>query len=224
VALLLAWFVPETAPAAAGGARPTEIGTRSRPRLVHPAGLFPGFVVLLGLSGMAYFLTFVPLYVRTIGMDAATLPLAEYGLIVVALRLLGARLPDRMGAVALSGSALVASAAGLGVIAALPNPVGLVIGTAVFAVGVAFVMPALLSLAVSRVPADERGTVVGTATLFIDVSFGIAPVVLGGVAQLGGYSLGFLVSAIVSGLGAVLLVVGSGRDRPVTTPAATLRE
>jgi predicted MFS family arabinose efflux permease len=223
VALLLAWFVPETAPAAAESG-PTEIGARTRPRLIHPAGLFPGFVVLLGLSGMAYFLTFVPLYVRTIGMDAATLPLAEYGLIVVALRLLGARLPDRMGAVALSGSALVASAAGLGVIAALPNPVGLVIGTAVFAVGVAFVMPALLSLAVSRVPADERGTVVGTATLFIDVSFGIAPVVLGGVAQLGGYSLGFLVSAIVSGLGAVLLVVGSGRDRPVTTPAATLRE
>jgi MFS family permease len=223
VALLLAWFVPETAPAAAESG-PTEIGARTRPRLIHPAGLFPGFVVLLGLSGMAYFLTFVPLYVRTIGMDAATLPLAEYGLIVVALRLLGARLPDRMGAVALSGSALVASAAGLGVIAALPNPVGLVIGTAVFAVGVAFVMPALLSLAVSRVPADERGTVVGTATLFIDVSFGIAPVVLGGVAQLGGYSLGFLVSAIVSGLGAVLLVVGSGRDRPATTPAATLRE
>ena len=221
IALVLAWFVPETAPgASAGSERSTD--ERTSPRLYHPAGLFPGFVILLGLSGMAYFVTFVPLYVRTIGMDAATLPLAEYGLIVVALRILGARLPDRIGAVALSGSALAASAIGLLVVAAAPNPVGLVIGTGIFAVGVAFIMPALLSLAVSRVPADERGTVVGTATLFIDVSFGIAPVVLGAVAQIGGYSAGFLAAAIVSGLGAVLLILGSRRRAPIATPAATL--
>ena len=222
VALVLAWFVPETAPRASPGGPGSGSTERTRPRLLHPAGLFPGFVILLGLSGMAFFLTFVPLYVRTIGMDAATLPLAEYGLIVVALRLLGARLPDRIGAVALSGSALAASAIGLTVVAAAPNPVGLVIGTAIFAVGVAFIMPALLSLAVSRVPPDERGTVVGTATLFIDVSFGIAPVALGAVAEIGGYSAGFFVAALVSGLGAVLLVVGSRRGGPVATPAATL--
>jgi len=34
-------------------------------------------------------------------------------------------------------------------------------GTFVFAVGVAFIMPALLSLAVARVPPTERGTVAG---------------------------------------------------------------
>jgi hypothetical protein len=98
---------------------------------------------------------------------------------------------------------------------------GLVIGTALFAVGVAFIMPALLSLAVSRVPAGERGTVVGTATLFIDVSFGIAPVVLGAVAQLGGYALGFVVAGVVSLLGAVLLALGS-RPGPVPSRDATL--
>ncbi len=215
VALVLAWFVPETAPVREAGA------SRVRPRLIHPAGVFPGVVILLGLSGMAYYLTFLPLYVRTIGVDGASLPLAEYGLIVVGLRLVGARLPDRLGAVALSGSALLASAAGLAIIAAVPTLIGLLVGTALFAFGVAFIMPALLSLTVSRVPPAERGTVVGTATLFLDVSFGFAPAVLGLVAEAGGYPLGFFVAGLVSVLGCVLLVAGS-RPRPRAPRAATL--
>jgi MFS family permease len=104
------------------------------------------------------------------------------------------------------------------VIAVFGSLAGLLIGTALFAFGVAFIMPALLSLTVSRVPADERGTVVGTATLFIDVSFGIAPVVLGAVADAGGYPLGFVVAGAVSAVGCVLLVVGS-RERPRQQPA-----
>lgn len=218
----LAWVVPETAPPAAASPSSESGGaSRVRPRLIHPAGLFPGFVILLGLSGMAYYLSFIPLYVRTIGLDAATIPLAEYGLIVVVLRIVGARLPDRVGAVALSGSALAASAVGLGLIAVVQTLPGLLIGTALFAFGVAFIMPALLSLAVSRVPPEETGTVVGTASLFIDVSFGIAPVALGAVAQAGGYPLGFLVAGFVSLLGCLLLVSG-GSPGPFRRRAATL--
>jgi MFS family permease len=226
VSLGLAWFVPETAPGrardATDAAAPGPARPRPRPRLVHPAGLFPGLVIFLGMSGMAYFLTFLPLYARTIGLDGAGLPLALYGLIVVVLRLAGARLPDRIGAVRLSGSALAGSALGLVIVATLPTLPGLLAGTALFAFGVAFIMPALLSLTVARVPPEERGTVVGTATLFLDLAFGIAPVVLGGLAELGGYAAGFVGAAAVSGLGAVLLVVGL-RSRPDVAPAATLR-
>jgi len=187
--------VPETAPSLVGGGNDPTKEHRPRARLIHPAGIFPGIVILLALSGMAYYLTFVPLYVRTIGVDGAGAALAEYGLIVVALRAVGARLPDRLGATLLSGSALAASAVGLATLGALQTPLGLYLGTGLFAAGIAFVMPALISLAVSLAPAEERGTVVGTATLFIDVSFGIAPVVLGGVAEVGGYPLGFVVAA-----------------------------
>jgi MFS family permease len=216
ISLALAWLVPETAVA-------TQPSTpRARPRLIHPAGLFPGFVLLLGMSGMAYFLSFLPLYVRTIGLDGASLPLAEYGLIVVGLRVVGARLPDRIGAATLAGTALAASALGLALVAAIQTVAGLLIGTALFAFGVAFIAPALLSLTVSRVPLEERGTVVGTATLFLDVSFGIAPVVLGSVAEAGGYPLGFLIAGFVSAIGCVLLVIGSSPRRPARSRAATL--
>ena len=224
VSIGLAWFVPETAPGRlrqatdAAATRPA----RPRPRLVHPAGIVPGIVIFLGMSGMAYFLTFLPLYARTIGLDGAGLPLALYGLIVVVLRLAGARLPDRLGAVRLSGSALLGSALGLVIVATVPTLGGLLVGTALFAFGVAFIMPALLSLTVARVPPEERGTVVGTATLFLDLAFGIAPVVLGGLAELGGYAAGFVGAAAISGLGAVLLVVGF-RSRPDPARAATLQ-
>ena len=224
ISLGLVWLVPETAPAAGRPPRSPDgsDAPRVRPRLIHPAGLFPGFVILLGTSGMAYFLSFLPLYVRSIGIDGASVSLAEYGLIVVGLRIVGARLPDRFGAVALSGTALAASAVGLAVLAAVPTLPGLLLGTALFAFGVAFIMPALLSLAVSRVPPEERGTVVGTATLFLDVAFGTAPVVLGAVAEVGGYQLGFLAAAFVSALGCVLLVGGSRRRRPDEVRPATL--
>lgn len=231
VALGLAWLSPETAPghhAAEPGVRRGVPGrsvgspTRVRPRLVHPAGLFPGFVIFLGLAGMAYFLSFLPLYARSIGLDGASLPLAEYGLIVVVLRLVGARLPDRLGAVRLSGSALVAAAVGLAVIAGWPSLAGLLVGTALFAFGVAFVMPALLALTLARVPPTERGMVVGTATVFLDLSFGVAPVALGAVAEVGGYALGFVVSGAISALGAVLLAVGARPARPAPATVATL--
>jgi len=221
ISLGLAWLVPET------GIATQPSVPRARPRLFHPAGLFPGVVLLLGMSGMAYFLSFLPLYVRTIGLDGASLPLAEYGLIVVGLRVVGARLPDRIGAATLAGAALAASAVGLAVVAAIQTVAGLLIGTGLFAFGVAFIAPTLLSLTVSRVPLEERGTVVGTATLFLDVSFGIAPVVLGAVAEAGGYPLGFLIAGVVSAVGCVLLVLGSSRPgssprRPARLRAATL--
>jgi MFS family permease len=203
-AAALAWFTPETAPVV------VRHGPRPRTPLIHPAGLLPGFVILLGLWGMAGFLTFLPLHAREVGLDDAGVPFTVYALIVVGLRVMGARWPDQYGAVRLSGTALVLTAAGLTVIGVVATPVGLFVGTALFASGVAFTMPALLSYAVSRVPEGERGTVVGTATLFLDIAFGVAPVALGLVADVTGYGATFLVSAVLALAASGLLVARRG--------------
>ena len=211
IAVVLAWLTPETMPRALGRERPSG----QRAPLIHPAGLFPGLVILLGLWGMAGFLTFLPLYAREVGLEGAALPLAAYALVVIGLRIVGARLPDRIGAARLSGAALACSAVGLAMIGFLPNVAALLIGTVVFAIGVAFTMPALLALAVSRVPDGERGTVVGTAALFLDLAFGIAPVVLGLIAARTGYGPTFLVSAALAALASGLLIV---RRRALAVP------
>jgi MFS family permease len=205
VAVLLAWITPETVP-------PREPGEPPRRRLIHPAGLFPGLIILLGLWGMAGFLTFLPLYARQIGLGGAGAPLALYALIVVVLRVVGARIPDRYGASRVSGAALAMSATGLAVIGLSPSAIGLLVGTSVFAVGVAFTMPALLTMTVARVPPSERGTVVGTTTVFLDLAFGLAPVGLGSIADRTGYGATFLVSAVLAAVASMLLVAW-GRSR-----------
>jgi MFS family permease len=214
VAAILSWLVPETAPVALHRA------PKPRTPLIHPAGIFPGVVILLGLWGMAGFLTFLPLHAREVGLADAGVPFVEYALIVVALRIVGARWPDRFGAVRLSGAALVVTGAGLMILGALATPEGLYIGTAVFASGVAFTMPALLSFAVSRVPEGERGTVVGTATVFLDLAFGVAPVALGLLADRMGYGSTFIVSAVFA-LAASGLLVWRGAAVRDAVPAET---
>jgi MFS family permease len=215
VALVLAALVPETAPrvlARAAGAAP-----HSRPRLLHPAGIFPGIVIMLGLWGMAGYLAYISLYAPAIGAGGPGPALALYALIVVALRVIGATWPDRFGAARLSGAALLVGAIGLAILGFVPTTVGLYAGTAIFAAGIAFTMPALLALAVSRVDPDDRGAVVGTATVFLDVVFALAPALLGPLGDAAGYGSIFLVSAAFALLASALLVAGS---RFMAAPAA----
>jgi MFS family permease len=213
-ATVITLFVPETAPAAL---RPRVTGEpRPRTRIVHPAGVAPGLLILSGMWGMAGFLAFVPLYATELGMDGAGPALAVYALIVVGLRIAFVTAPDRFGAAPLGTVALLGSAAGMAVIGFVHSPAGLLIGTAVFATGIAFLFPAMLSLAVSRVDETERGSVVGTTTAFVDVSFGIAPAVLGVVAGAVGFSGAFLLSGVIALVGAAWLVLDRDRvARPV---------
>lgn len=221
LAALLALLVPETAPAvlavAAGRDRPV------RARLFHPAGVFPGVLTFLGTWGMAGFFAFLPLHARDIGMSGAALPLAVYAVLVVVLRVAFAKLPDRIGAARLSGAALVVATIGLAILGTVGTPVGLVAGSAVFALGMAFMMPALLTLAVSRVDETERGSVVGTTSVFLDLSFGLGPAFLGAFAEGAGYSGTFLLSAAIAGFGATLLFVRrQALARPARVDPATL--
>ena len=204
VATVLSLLVPETAPAVLARSRGEAPGRRAR--LFHPAGLFPGLLILTGAWGMAGFFAFVPLHATEIGMDGAALPLAIYAVVVIVLRLFFAKLPDRMGAARLSGAALAVGTIGLAIMGLVSSPLGLIVGSAVFAAGVAFIFPALLSVAVSRVHENERGSVVGTTSVFLDLSFGLAPAIFGTVANSAGFSGAFLVSAGVAAFGTALLI------------------
>ena len=162
---------------------------------------------------MSGYFTFLPFYATGVGLDGAGLPLAIYGLTVIVLRAFGARLPDQLGAARLSGVAMVVVAVGLSIIGLVASPAGLLIGTVVYAGGVAFLFPALMTCAVGRVVPEERGSVLGTTSAFLDLGFGIGPVVLSllaaggttGTASMAGLSATFLASAFVAAAGATIL-------------------
>ena len=219
VAIALWRLAPETKPAETpaadhAGVNPNQLPGRAS-RLIHPAGIEPGLISFLGLVGMAAFFTFLPLYGDQAGMDGVALPFLAYAVVVIALRIVGATWPDRFGAVRVSGAALGIGGAGLAIFALLPTAPGLVVGTLVFATGVAFLVPALLSVAVARVPTDERGRVVGTASVFWDLSLGVGPVVLGVAASAGGYGAAFALAAVASITGLTLLLL---RRRSLMAP------
>ena len=199
IAALLALAAPET--------RPTEEPMPAGPaRLLHPAGILPGLILMLGVWGMAgYFTLMPPFVVGPLGLDGARLFLLTFGGTVIAARVLGARLPDRIGARRLSGTALLITAAGLGLMGLLPTVAGLLAGTLLLALGVAFTTPALASLTVSRAPVSERGAAVGTFSAFIDLAFGLGPIAMGAVAAASTTPIAFLSASAVALLGAAIL-------------------
>lgn len=216
IAAALGLVVPETSPTVLA----PRTGPRPRARLIHPAAVFPGILILAGTWGMAGFLAYLPLHAMAVGLDGAAIPFAIYALLVCGLRIVFAKLPDQLGPARVSGAALAIGAVGLFVLGLIPSPVGLIAGTVLFGAGVAFLVPSLLTLAVSRVDETERGTVVGTASAFLDLSFGLAPAVLGIVAANLGFGATFLVGAAVSALGFVLLVARRATLTPATTSPA----
>jgi len=223
----LSWIVPETLPRATDDeARDPSAPPRKHP-LIHPRGVVPGLLALCGVWGMGPFFAFVPLLVDDLGLGSSAPFLGVFAIVVVVLRFLGARLPDRLGAASLTGTALVATAvglliSGLAVARVIPVGEGLMVGTIVFAGGVAFTMPAILAMAVVGVAPDERGSVVGTAGLFVDAAFGLSPAVLGLVATVTDYPATFLLSAVVSAIGAAYLLIrrpGSGAREALAAPS-----
>ena len=195
-AALFGLALPET--------RPAHSGPRSR-RLLHPTALRPGLVLVASVFGFAGFSAFVALYARELGLDGAGLAFLLFAVVVVAIRIFGRTIPDRLGPKRASGTALMLLAVGLTTISLWNEPAGLYAGTVVFAAGQALAFPALLTLAVSGTPASERSSAVGTLTACADVGFAIGALALGGVAAVAGYEGAFLASALASVAGAFLL-------------------
>ena len=214
VAGLLALAVPDT--------RSIETGERRPSRLLHPKGILPGVILLSGAWGMAGYFAFVSLYALHLGLDGAAPFLSAYAAVVIVLRVVGAKLPDRMGARRLSTAALLVGAAGLVTIGLWQEPTGLMGGTILFAIGVAWSFPALSLLVISSVPASERGAALGTYTAFLDVAFGIGPVAAGVVVAHWGYGPSFLVSAGVAVAGAVILLLAVRPQSPSARNASTI--
>jgi MFS family permease len=214
LAAALATRVPETRPAA-----PASEERPAGRKLVHPAGLLPGIVLLTSIVGMAGFLAFVPLHVTDLGMNGSAPLLALFATIVVAVRSAGARLPDLLGPRRAIRMALTLSVAGLTVAGTWTAPLGLVVGTALLASGIALLTPSVFALAVADVPADERGQVMGTTTAFIDIAFGAGPITMGVVAATYGRPAVFLVGALFALAGlAVMSATRVGRPEALTSP------
>ena len=203
VGLAVASQLPESG--AGAMAVRAELGPGAR-RLLHPAAVAPGLVLLTGGIGYASVTGFGSLYARHVGVGGGVL-YAVFAFTVIGVRLVSGALADARGAVGVALPGLVLSAAGLLTMALLQEPVTAIVGVAVFGVGFALVFPSLMAFAVGRVPDHERGEVLGSFTAFLDIGMGGGAYLIGAIADAAGFGAAYATPAVLCLGGAVLLGV-----------------
>lgn len=179
--------------------------TDGRRRLLHPAALGPGSVLALSLAGLACFDGFLALYVDDLGIGDAAPYFVVYGLVILAVRIFGARIPDRVGPNRTAVAAVVQIAVGLLVMATWQSSTGLYVGTVVFSLGQSLQFPALMRLVMDVVPDAERTSAMATFSMFFDLSQGVGLIVLGSVVALASEASAFAASALFALLSLVVL-------------------
>ena len=162
----LVWYVAGglalTAAAVAFGTRETHVRDEheTRGRLIAPEAIRPGIILAAVLMGITGFSIFLPLYAPDVGVDDVGPLFLVYGIVVVFVRIFGAKLPDRLGPIRSGTIAIGASAVGLGLLAVWQSTAGLVVATIVVAVGLVVPLPvdaAARPARRARAPARIRG-------------------------------------------------------------------
>lgn len=195
-ACLLATRVPETRPEHDGG---------ERGHIVYRGAILPGLVLLCGLLSFGGFNAFIALYALDIGFERTGVVFAVFAFTVVGVRLVGARLPDRLGARRAGVLALTGIAAGMAIIAASPTTIALLAGTVVLAFGQGLSFPALMAFTMAKAPANQRSAAVGTLSAFVDFSLIGGAVALGFMADVTSYRGAFATAAAVAIAGTIVL-------------------
>lgn len=195
-----------------------------RRRFLQRDALWPGLILFLGLIPFVAFVTFVPIHALSLGMDSVGGVLGLYAGLVLIIRIVGARVPDRIGWRKGSTIALLAVAVGVGLVASWPAVAALWLGAVGLAVGMSLLYPSLFTAVMFAAPEAERSHAVGTFSVFFDLSMGLGATATGVVVSLSDERGGFAAAAALAlvGLGAQILLrhrIGARRLPEATATA-----
>jgi MFS family permease len=123
------------------------------------------------------------------------------------MRVVFGTVPDRFGPVRAGAVALVTTAVGAGVVAFWDEPVGLYVGAALTAAGLSLQSPSFMSIAVGRVPEQERGSAMATYTGFFDVANALVGPTVGVIVSVSSYQSAFAFTGLLSLLALALLLL-----------------
>lgn len=196
---------------------------RSKPEIYLPA-VVPGLVLMLGILGPVALSTFMPLYIGELGSNSPQWIFLGYSAVILAARILGGRIPDRLGPMTTGAVSTLLISAGLAAIALAPSVLIVYLALVPFGIGIALQYPGLLALVIARAPAERRSTAISTFTMFFDVASGLGAVLIGVVATAAGYRVAFGACAGAALVGLVLLFAfaalsGRAEARPTAVSA-----
>ena len=116
----------------------------------------------------------------------------------MATRIVGARIPDRLGALTTTRLSLGFTAVGMVVLGTWTSVAGVYVGASVTALGQCFLFPALFVLTVDRAPEAERGHAIGSFGVAFDLAMGIGGFIVGAVVAATDRPGGFVFCAVVA--------------------------
>jgi len=174
-------------------------------RFYGPA-VWPGVVIALGIVGMLSFGAFMPLFALEIPGLEVQFTFLILAVVVLLMRTLGSRLPDRMGPKKTGIFATTALIIGMAGLATTMGPYWAYLAIVPFAIGQALQYPGLLSLTLDGISERDRPVAISTFTLFFDLSQGFGGLVVGVVAAIGGYRSVFAASAVAAFIGLMILL------------------
>ena len=196
-------FLPETGGASMAKRAEVEVVRR---RLLHPAAVAPGLVLMTAGVGYSSITGFSKLYARNIGLESAGLLYATFAVTIIGVRLVSGRLADDHGRIAVAMPGLLLGAVGMFVLAFLQHPATAFVGVASFGTGFALIFPALMALTVDRVEDHERGEALGSFTAFMDIGTGTGSYLIGTLADRSGFAAAYATPGVLCLAGAILLV------------------
>lgn len=188
-------------------------------RLVSHEALGPGLGLALAIVGYAAMAAFVVLHLDARGIGHGAEVFTAFAASVVAMRILGGGLPDRIGAVRSAAAAGIIEAVGLMAIAAAGDLATALVGAVAMGAGFSLLFPALALIVVNRVPEERRAVAMGTFTAFFDLGVGVGAPLTGAAAALSGYPAAFVLAAACS-LVAAAVALSLRRPYAPATPAS----
>jgi predicted MFS family arabinose efflux permease len=197
-----------------GETRSGDVADGGHGQLIHRPAVPIAVGFLASLAAVGGFLAFASLHAVAVGLSDPSLALLVYGAVVVACRLLFAKVPDRLPSLPLGAAALLVTAAGLAIMAMWRTPGGLFVGVIGVAVGVTFSTPAFFSAIFASARPSERGAASGTASASMDIGLGFGPITLGLVADSFGIPWAFGAGAGIALAGAAWTISLYRRQPP----------
>jgi MFS family permease len=194
---------------------------------LQPDALWPGLILLLGLIPFTAFAAFVPLFAEEIGLGSVGGVFGLYAGLVLVVRIVGARLPDRLGWKKGSTLALCGVTVGIWLVAAWGSVPSIWLAAVGIGAGMSLLYPSLFTAVMAAAPEDERSHAVGTFSVFFDLSQGLGATFVGVVVSLtsGNERAGFAAAGALgfAGLVAQFMLrdrIGRARE-PVPAPVSS---
>ena len=178
----------------------------------YKPALWPGTILAMGIIIIPALYGYLPKLAEEHNLGWLGPVFFVYSMLVLVLRIIGRKLPDKLGTKRTATLALIGAAAGMVLMGTFVSIPGLYVAVVVLALGGSLLYPALMVAAVEGVPPNERARALSTFTMFFELSAGVGGPILGVTAWLVGATVGaFYAAAACSLLGIVLLGVWQRR-------------